>query len=141
MKRSRDVAALYQQQQLEPRQQRVSPIRLLQPKTLPAANNSKQGCAQAPPDACDGLCLTLRQILGFDGNQPNAFIDWLVISNYLIDPEALLQEVPEILSIGCTVAHFAPLVSQVEIQCDSCQSALDAQERTAYQEVISTWQR
>ena len=52
------------------------------------------------------FCMSLRQVLGFDGNLLDASIEWLVIANYLIDPEFLLQEVPELLSVGCTVVFY-----------------------------------
>lgn len=50
--------------------------------------------------------MTLRQVLGFDGNLPGASIDWIVIANYLIDPEFLLLEVPELLSVKRTVVFY-----------------------------------
>ena len=52
------------------------------------------------------LCMTLRQVLGFDGNLPDVSIEWLVIGNYLIDPDFLLNEVPELLSVKCTVVFY-----------------------------------
>lgn len=51
-------------------------------------------------------CWTLREMLGFDGNRVHSPIDWLVVCNYMIDFEFLLDEVPEVLSIGQLVAFF-----------------------------------
>lgn len=48
---------------------------------------------------------TLREMLGFDGNRPHGSIDWLVICNYLIDFDFLLDEIPELIST-CPVLVF-----------------------------------
>ncbi|GKY91608.1 hypothetical protein MPSEU_000132700 [Mayamaea pseudoterrestris] len=51
-------------------------------------------------------CWTLREMLGFDGNRPCHRIDWLVICNYMIDFEYLLDEVPELISIPQVLSFY-----------------------------------
>ena len=50
-------------------------------------------------------CRTLRELLGFDAT-PASSIDWLVLANYIVDFEFLLNEVPEFLSVPVVTAFF-----------------------------------
>lgn len=75
---------------------RIAPIRLL--RTADEKGQSSSPASQ--------FSMSLREVLGFDGNRPDASIDWLVISNYLIDPEFLLNEIPELVSVPCTVVFY-----------------------------------
>ena len=84
--------------------QRIAPIRLFKTMTSNSDTGKQQNKMQEAQ--ANELCMTLRQVLGFDGNQPDASIEWLVISNYLVDPLYVLEEVPELLSIGCTVVFY-----------------------------------
>jgi len=51
-------------------------------------------------------CWTMREMLGYDGNHSGGRIEFLVVSNYLVDPNFLLDEVPELLSIDNQVVVF-----------------------------------
>jgi tyrosyl-DNA phosphodiesterase-1 len=55
-------------------------------------------------------CLTLREMLGYDGSlNGRATIDWMVVSNFLIDFEFLINEIPELLSLPrCVVFYGEP---------------------------------
>eukprot|EP00977_Amphora_coffeiformis_P026032 scaffold23831_cov180-Amphora_coffeaeformis.AAC.2 len=83
---------------------RIAPIRLF--KTATRDNDTGKQRNKTQDAQANEFCMTLRQVLGFDGNQPDASIEWLVISNYLIDPQYLLEEVPELLSIGRVVVFY-----------------------------------
>ena len=65
-------------------------------------------------------CRTLRDILGFNDKLQQGTgtsMDWLVVSNYIVDFAFLLDEVPELLSCPTTVVFYGA-TSQV--------SAIDA---------------
>jgi tyrosyl-DNA phosphodiesterase-1 len=61
-------------------------------------------------------CWTLREMLGYDNDNDNNFssnstsparhIEWLVVGNYLIDFDYLLDEIPELLSIPNVVVFY-----------------------------------
>jgi tyrosyl-DNA phosphodiesterase-1 len=58
-------------------------------------------------------CWTLREMLGYDNNDsdssnisPARHIEWLVIGNYLVDFDYLLDEIPELLSIPNVVVFY-----------------------------------
>lgn len=51
-------------------------------------------------------CWTIREMLGLDGNYASSTIEWLVISNYIIDFDYLLDAIPEILSIPRVVVFY-----------------------------------
>ena len=52
-------------------------------------------------------CWTLREMLGFDGGQCKArSVDWMVVSNFLIDCAYLLNEVPELISLPHCVVFY-----------------------------------
>ena len=54
-------------------------------------------------------CWTLREMIGVEktqGNERDDSIDWLVISNYIVDFEFLLDELPELLSVPTTVVFY-----------------------------------
>jgi hypothetical protein len=51
-------------------------------------------------------CKTLRELLGFDGDDGGNRIEWILISNYIIDFNFLLNEVPELLSVPCVTVFF-----------------------------------
>lgn len=44
-------------------------------------------------------CWTLREMLGLDGGLEDETIDFLVISNFMIDFDFILEEIPEVVSI------------------------------------------
>lgn len=105
--------------------QRIAPIRLFKTtigkNVLPPRDKTQETVEE-------DFCMTLRQVLGFDGNQPNASIEWLVMVNYIIDPQFLLEEIPELLSVGCTVVfcgcHDSPFTGwkqaaegSVDVRC------------------------
>ena len=50
-------------------------------------------------------CWTLREILGMDSDV-NEGIDWMVISNFVIDFDFLLEELPELLSIPTVLVVY-----------------------------------
>jgi len=52
-------------------------------------------------------CWTLREMLGFDGGHYKArSVDWIVVSNFLIDCAYLLNEVPELISVPHCVVFY-----------------------------------
>ena len=54
-------------------------------------------------------CWTLREMIGvgkYQGNDDHDTIEWIFISNYLIDFEFLLRELPELLSIPTAVVIY-----------------------------------
>ena len=52
-------------------------------------------------------CWTLREMLGFDGERYSArSVDWMVVSNFIIDCAYLLNEVPELISVPHCVVFF-----------------------------------
>ena len=54
-------------------------------------------------------CWTLREMIGVEKTQGNEYddsIQWLVISNYIVDFEFLLDELPELLSVPTTVVFY-----------------------------------
>lgn len=86
---------------------RIAPIRMF--RTIDEKKNqtsTASSSSSAAPQGASQFSMSLREVLGFDGNRPTATIEWLVISNYLIDPEFLLEEVPELLSVPCTVVFY-----------------------------------
>lgn len=50
-------------------------------------------------------CWTLRELLGVDGTVRER-IEWLVVSNFIVDFEFLLEEVPELLSIPTVLVVY-----------------------------------
>ena len=51
-------------------------------------------------------CWTLREMLGLDSNRPQTSIDWLVLCNYMIDFDFLLDEVPELVSVPHVLCFY-----------------------------------
>ena len=101
------------------------PIRLFKTQTSPGDKNNNAASSFVDTS---GLCLTLRQILGLDGGYlhqnheddttttttastsatTSCSIQWLVIANYLIDPDFFLCEGPEVVHAvgGSTVVFY-----------------------------------
>ena len=51
-------------------------------------------------------CWTLRQMIGLDNSKKNdASITWIIISNFLVDFEFIIEEIPELLSVKTLIFY------------------------------------
>jgi tyrosyl-DNA phosphodiesterase-1 len=72
-------------------------------------------------------CWTLREMLGYDSNSSSEstprHIEWLVIGNYLIDFDYLLDEIPELLSISNVVVFYGQAATSEQPWKSACADA------------------
>jgi tyrosyl-DNA phosphodiesterase-1 len=59
-------------------------------------------------------CLTLREMLGFDDESSKSAIEWLIIGNFIINFDFLLDEIPELLSVPQTTVLYG--VAETPVQ-------------------------
>jgi hypothetical protein len=69
-----------------------------------------QSLPVSEPDSYLEYCLTLRQFMGVDEDSTDSVakgpIEWIVIVNFIIDFDFLLDEVPELVSIPKVIFFF-----------------------------------
>lgn len=59
-------------------------------------------------------CLTLREMIGYDGDlNGGASIEWMILSNFLVDLDFLLEEMPELLSVPRTIVFYGEADSSI----------------------------
>jgi tyrosyl-DNA phosphodiesterase-1 len=67
-------------------------------------------------------CRTLRELLGYDEgpDQLQSPIDWLIIFNYMIDFNFLLETVPELVSIRKVICFFGTACGSMQAWQEAC---------------------
>jgi hypothetical protein len=71
-------------------------------------------------------CLTLREMLGYDGSlNGEASVEWMILSNFIVNFEFLLGEIPEILSIPRTVVFYGECDTPTAPWLSACEGRVE----------------
>jgi tyrosyl-DNA phosphodiesterase 1 len=71
-------------------------------------------------------CLTLREMLGYDGSLNGAAsVEWMILSNFIVNFEFLLGEIPEILSIPRTVVFYGECDTPTAPWLSACEGRVE----------------